>query len=244
MSLFIGDDSMILNALICDDEEKYINDIVRYFEKYCFEHKITCQYNCFHSGEDAMSSEEFYNIAFLDVEIGNVKGLQIAEKLKQKNKNIIIFFITAYEKYIDDAMNLFALRFLKKPLDYTRFYSGLDKAIELINEDIVEFYIKDSNKIKKIKANQIIYIETLDHKTKVVTEKQIYYSANLISYWEAQLTHSNFYRVHKSYILNMDYIDEYQRNEVKLINGEIVPIAYRNQSEFRKYFYNQLKKRR
>lgn len=235
---------MTLHALICDDEEKCVSDIVKYFEKYCLEHKINCTYNCFTSGEDALASDEFYSIAFLDVEIGNVTGLQIAEKLKQRNKNIIIFFITAYEKYIDDAMNLFALRFLEKPLDYTRFYSGLDKAIELINEDIVEFYIKDSNKVKKIKANTVMYIETLNHKTKVVTDGKIYYSSNLIAYWDKQLTHSNFYRVHKSFILNLDYVCEYQRNEVKITSGEIVPIAYRNQSEFRKYFYNYLRRRR
>lgn len=235
---------MTINAIICDDEDCCIETIEKYLVKYCEEHKITCFYDCFNTAEEAINSDVTYNIAFLDVEMGEINGLKIAEHLKQKNKNIIVFFITDYEKYIDDAMNLFALRFIKKPLDYTRFYSGLDKAIELINEDVVEFYLKDSKKLLKIKSNEIIYIETIGHKTKVVTDNGVYYSGDLIDFWQKKLTHSSFYRIHKSFILNLDYINEYQRIEVKLSNGDIIPVSYRNQTAFRKYFYDYLKRRK
>lgn len=235
---------MTINALICDDENSCVETIEKYLKKYCQEHNVTCFCDCFNTSEEAINSKVKYNIAFLDVEIGDINGLEIAEHLKQNNKNIIVFFITDYEKYIDDAMNLFALRFLKKPLDYTRFYSGLDKAIELINEDVVEFYLKDSKKLLKIKSNEIMYIETISHKTKVATVNKIYYSSELIDSWERMLAHSSFYRVHKSYILNLDYVNEYQRIEVKLSNGEIIPVSYRNQTAFRKYFYDYLKRRK
>ena len=98
--------------------------------------------------------------------------------------------------------------------------------------------------VLKIKSKDIMYVETLDHKTKVVTPDAIYYSSDLIDYWHKKLTHSSFYRVHKSYIVNLDYVNEYKRNEVKLINGEIIGISYRNQPDFRKYFFNYLKRRK
>lgn len=235
---------MTINALICDDNKSCCETILQYLLKYCEERNIICFYDCFNSGEDAITSDKLFNIAFLDIEIGDVSGLDIAKKLKNSNKNIIIFFITDYEKYIDDAMDLFALRFIKKPLDYSRFYNGLDKAIELINEDDVEFYLKDSNTVLKIKSKDIMYIETLDHKTKVVTSKGVYYSSNLIEHWQKKLTHISFYRVHKSYIVNLDYVNEYKRSEVKLTNGEIVAVSYRSQPAFRKYFFNYLKRRK
>lgn len=235
---------MTINALICDDQRPCCDTILQYLLKYCEERNFTCFYDTYTKGEDALSTEKSYNIAFLDIEINNVSGLDVAKHLKEKNKNVIIFFITEYEKYIDDAMDLFALRFIKKPLDYSRFYSGLDKAIELINEDDVEFYLKDTNKVLKIKSKDIMYVETLDHKTKVVTTNAIYYSSELIEYWNKKLTHISFYRVHKSYIINLDYVVEYKRNEVKLINGEIIGISYRNQPNFRKYFFSYLKRRK
>ena len=143
-----------------------------------------------------------------------------------------------------DAMDLFALRFIKKPLDYQRFCSGLDKAVELINDETIELFLKDSNIVQKIKSKDIIYVETDDHKVKVVTTLGIFYSSDLIDYWEKKLTHISFYRVHKSYIVNLDYIDQYKRNELKLTTGELIGISYRNQPNFRKYFFDYLKRRK
>lgn len=235
---------MTLNALICDDEKICCDTVLQYLLKYCEERKFTCFYDMYEKGEEALLSEKTYNIAFLDIEINNISGLEIAKHLKEKNKNIIIFFITEYEKYIDDAMDLFALRFIKKPLNYQRFYAGLDKAIELINDDEIEIYLKNENSVKKIKSKNLIYIETNDHKVKIVTIDGIFYSNELIDYWEKKLSHISFYRVHKSYIINLDYIEEYKRNEIKLSTGEIIGVSYRNQPNFRRYFYNYLKRRK
>lgn len=235
---------MIINALICDDEQKYIDQVLRCLEEYCFDNNLLFNADSFTDGVQAIKSQKIYNIAFLDIEVGNISGLDIAKSLKNKNKNVIIFFITAYEKYIDDAMNLFALRFIKKPIDNARLYSGLDKAISLINEDEISFYLKDSGTIINVMAKEIMYIEIGDHKTIVVTENKSYYSKEKLDYWEQKLTNICFCRPHKSFIINMEYIDKYQRNEVTLKKGKIIPIAYRKQKEFRKTFWNYLRRRK
>lgn len=112
---------MVINALICDDEQKYIEQIQKCLIDYCYDHSITYHIDTFANGMLAIHSPNAYNIAFLDIEIDNVSGLDIAKSLKEKNKNVVVFFITAYEKYIDDAMDLFALRFIKKPIDNMLF---------------------------------------------------------------------------------------------------------------------------
>lgn len=235
---------MVINALICDDEQKYIDEISTFLDGYCYDHSLTYKVDTFTDGQLAINSKKIYNIAFLDIEVGKISGLDIAKSLKDKNKNIIIFFITAYEKYIDDAMNLFALRFIKKPIDKTRLYSGIDKALSLINEDQIDFYLKDSGTIINLKANEIMYIEIGDHKTIVVTENKSYNSNEKLDYWEQKLTNVCFCRPHKSFIINMEFIEKYQRNEVTLKNNIIIPIAYRKQTEFRKIFWDYLKRRK
>lgn len=98
--------------------------------------------------------------------------------------------------------------------------------------------------MQKITAKDIIYLETDNRRVKIVTTMGIFYSPDLIDYWEKKLTHISFYRIHKSYILNLDHIEQYKRNEVKLTSGEIIGISYRKQSAFRNYFYNYLKRRK
>ncbi len=235
---------MVINALICDDEIQYIDKISKCLNDFCYDHSITYKAEAFTNGLDAINSVNTYNIAFLDIEIDNISGLEIAKALKERNKNLIVFFITAYEKYIDDAMDLFAFRFIKKPLNRARLYKGLEKAVSLINEEEISIYLKDSKAIQNIKASDIMYIEIGDHKTMISTEDQIYNSSESLDYWETKLTNVCFCRPHKSFILNMKYIDKYQRNEVTLTNGNIIPIAYRKQKEFRKIFGDYLKRRK
>lgn len=235
---------MIINALICDDEEQCVNKIYNCLDNFCYDHSLIYKADTFTNGLDAINSENTYNVAFLDIEIDNISGLDIAKELKKRNKNVIVFFITAYEKYIDDAMDLFALRYIKKPVSQERLYNGLEKAISLINEDEITIYLKDSDSIQKVKAGDIMYIEIGDHKTIISTKDKTYYSPENLDYWENLLTNVCFCRPHKSFILNMEYVYKYRRNEVLLTNNKIIPIAYRKQTDFRRIFSDYLKRRK
>lgn len=235
---------MFINAIICDDEKKYADEVLVCLSDYFSDYNIDSNIDVFIDGTQAINSDKIYNMAFLDIEINGVSGLEVARKLKENNKHIIIFFITAYEKYIDDAMDLFALRFIKKPIDHIRLYNGLEKAVRLINEDEVSFYLKDSKQYQNIKAKDVIYVEASNRKVTVVTENKTYNTAESMDFWEEALTNISFCRPHKSFILNMEYVQVYQRNEVTLNDGTIIPIAYNKQKEFRKTFCEYLKRRK
>lgn len=229
-----------MNILICDDEEKYINEIKEQVSAFMDNHSIEANINTFCSGEEAIQSSETnnYDIAFIDVEIGNIKGTDIAAILKQKNKHIIIFIITAYEKYLDEAMDLNVLRFLTKPINSKRLNSGLEKAITLIDNSFVDIYLKKDTNIVKVPTNNIIYIEIVDRNTKIVTETDTYISSSNIKYWKEKLTASFFYQVHTSFIINMKFITKYSRDLVELKYKYQIPIAYRKRAQFRSYFLN------
>ena len=78
---------MVINALICDDDQKCVDQISEYLDHYCYDHSLSYSVKSFTDGMQAIRSEAVYNIAFLDIEIGNVSGLDIAKALKEKNKN-------------------------------------------------------------------------------------------------------------------------------------------------------------
>lgn len=229
-----------MNILICDDEQKYIDDIQKHVSIFMDKHGYDENIDTFLSGEEAIESckNNSYDIAFLDIEIGNIKGTEIAKILKENNKHVIIFIITAYDKYLDEAMDLNVLRFLTKPINVKRLNSGLEKAIALIDNSIVDVYLKKDSEIIKVPANNIIYIEIVDRCTKIVTDKDVYMSSSSIKYWKEKLTASFFYQVHTSFIINMKFITKYSRELVELKYKYLIPIAYRKRSKFRNYFLN------
>lgn len=232
-----------MKIIICDDEKAYVEDVKNNVDLFFKSRGIDAEFDTFTETSIIKNqANNFYDIAFLDVEIDDVLGTDIAYQLKNINPHIVIFIITSYEKYLDDAMDLNVFRFLKKPLDSRRLQSSLEKAIDFIDDMVVEFYLKENKEcnegLRKIKvvSNDIVYIEIVGHLTKVVTKNKTYLSENKMNYWKEKLSASFFYLVHNSFIINMKYITSYQRSLVVLENKYEVPIAYRKQAPFKSYF--------
>lgn len=229
-----------MRIAICDDEQEYIKSISDYVNTYFKEKCIDYKIYEFDSGEDLLFSNNSFDILFLDVEIGDKNGLEIGKKLRSENENIIIFVITAFDKYLDGAFDLKAFRFLSKPLDVQRFYAALDAAVELLDNSTISFIDCKSSQRINLPIKDIIYVEIDNRKTKIVSIEGTNYSKEKMSYWKNTLNASYFAVPHSSFVINMNFSIFHKRNEVTLKykdNTYIIPISAPKQPEFReKYF--------
>lgn len=224
---------------VCDDEKSYVDNIRQHLEFYSKDRNINLEIHTFCSGAALLNSKIKFNIAVLDVEMPGASGIEIGKILRSKNPHIVLLYITAYKKYLDEALNLNAARFFEKPLDSQRFYSGLDNAIKRIDDSTIKFFLKDQKTIFQINADDIIYveIEQLGHrKTNVVTINGTYVSSNKITFWEEKLISTVFVKTHKSYIVNMNYVTKYERDILELAKTYTVPISRNYQAAFHKRF--------
>lgn len=224
---------------VCDDEKSYVDNIRQHLEFYSKDRNINLEIHTFCSSAALLNSNIKFNIAVLDVEMPGASGIEIGKILRSKNPHIVLLYITAYKKYLDEALNLNAARFFEKPLDSQRFYSGLDNAIRRIDDSTIKFFLKDQKTIFQINADDIIYveIEQLGHRrTNVITTNGTYVSSNKITFWEEKLISTVFVKPHKSYIVNMNYITKYERDTLELAKTYTVPISRNYQVAFHKRF--------
>lgn len=105
-----------MNILICDDDKLYVDMIRKYVDEFFADHKITdykvYEYN---SGDEVAKNNEKIDIAFLDVEMDGINGIEAGKCLRNNNKNIVLFIITSYMGYLDDAMDEGVFRYINKP---------------------------------------------------------------------------------------------------------------------------------
>lgn len=227
-----------MRIIICDDDKAYAEEIEKNVKEMLYEQKIKAEFNVFYDSSTLCSLDTYYDIAFLDIQMKPYTGIEIAEKLKVTNPYIIIFIITSYDKYLDDAMDLNVFRYIKKPLDIRRLRNGLSKALNLIDSNVITFFIKNGKHSSSVLSNDIVYIETIGRSTKVVTVNEEYISDNKINFWREKLVASFFYQVHKSFIINMKHITDYKRDTVILSEKYTIPVSYRKQADFRGFFLN------
>ena len=228
-----------MKIAICDDNLNIVDEVKNLLDEYALSKNLSLDISTFNDGQAVLESDERFNIAILDVEMPGCNGIELGKILREKNRHIVLMYITSHKKYLDEALNLNAARFFEKPIDSKRFYDGLDNALKRIDNTTIKFFLKEDNASVRINANDIIYveIEPIGHrKTKIVTEEKTYISSNKIVFWEEHLISSLFVKTHKSYIINMEYITKYENNTLQPDGKYNIPISRNYQSSVHKAF--------
>lgn len=225
-----------MNIVVCDDNLNIISEIKEMLNEYSAIKNVPLEISTFDNGKAVLDSNENYNIAILDVEMPDMNGIALGEELRKRNKQIVLIYLTAHSQYLDFALNLNAARFFEKPIDKDRFFSGMDNAIERIDNTTINFFIRDDKTQVRITAESIVYIEISHRKTKVVTEDKTYFTTHTLDYFKDRLVSSIFAQPHKSYIINFNFITAYERGEIVLDGQYKIPVSRSKQTEFHKSF--------
>lgn len=232
-----------MKILICDDEQQYVDELKIHIENFMKSRVADFTIDTANNPQAVADSNEIYQLAFLDIQMDALNGISLARILKERNNKIVIFFVTSYNDYQDEAMDLRAFRFFEKPFNAERLYSGLEKAMEYIDESYVDFYVWADNEHKKILVDDVIYVERGNRQVTLVTTQGNFTTRESFDEWCAILQNSFFYRVHKSFIVNLHYVTGYKYSELFVQNNVRIPIASRRQTDFHKFWFAYLRRR-
>lgn len=232
-----------MKILICDDEQQYIDKLKIHIEEFMRCRGVNFEIHTANNSQSIANNNETYQLAFLDIQMSELDGISLAKVLKERNSKIAIFFVTSFNDYQDEAMDLRAFRFFEKPFNADRLYSGLEKAMEYIDENYIDFYIYADNEQKKILVDEVIYVERRNRQVTLVTTQGNYTTRESFDEWCEILQNSFFYRVHKSFIVNLHYVTSYKYSELFIQNNIRIPIASKRQTDFHRFWFTYLRRR-
>ena len=115
--------------------------------------------------------------------------------------------------------------------------------MEYIDESYIDFYIYTNNEQKKILTDDVIYVERGNRQVTLITTHGNYITRETFDDWCNILQNSFFYRVHKSFIVNLHYITSYKYTELWIQDNIRIPIASRRQADFHKFWFAYLRRR-
>lgn len=226
-----------MRIAVCDDDKNYSQLLSNYVKSYFTDKHIQLECEEYASGEDLLNSKLNFDIVFLDIEMKEISGIKVSEELNKRNKNTVIFIVTSYNSYLDDAMDLKVFRFIdKKLISPERIYTSLDKALLQINQGHIVIEAVD-NEIVKIPKNDIMYVEVNKRKTTVVTADGRYVTYKALNYFKDQLTSNDFVIPHNSFIVNLNFVKKYRRDVLTMKDDFKINISQRKQPEIRRLFF-------
>ncbi len=232
-----------LKALIIDDEPLAHMVILEYVKDISF---IEIVGQCNLATEAiAFLQNKAVDLLFLDINMPKIKGLDFLRTLKNPPLAIIT---SAYQEYALESFELDVCDYLLKPFRFDRFLKAVNKAQEMyqlregsaINETPKKevnttLFIKADKRLINVDLSEIYYFESYGNYVKVWLKDQFHLTPRTLISFVAQVPENDFYRIHKSFLINRKYIDYVEGNFLLMKNGKQLPIGKNHRSDFKRF---------
>lgn len=234
----------MVNIAICDDQDYDRKNLRQILEKISLRNNIIFNIEEFRSGKELLNIYKRdipkYDVIFLDIVLGDSNGIDIAKCILDLYDSVKFIILSSSKEFILDGYDISAVNYIIKPALGEKIEKELFRAID-IQENNKKFYeINKSGNTVLLKLNNIYYFE-VDHRKINVYEK-----GNVIDYYEKldnvekDLNDKGFKRCHRSYVINISKIKELKSNEVKLLNGQVVPVGRKYKESLKETFFNYI----
>ena len=211
----------MIRIAVCDDENVIVNQIEHIISEVCKRESIPVNIDVFYSGRELkrqVTSGTKYDIIFLDIQMKGGDGITAAENIRKVDDNVLLIYVSGYDKYMMELFRLDVFGFIKKPIDE-----------EILTKTFLETYQRVCSKM--------VYFESNARKVTIYTQNGEHYTFNgKLSEIEQKMSDGKipFLRVHQSYLVNYYLIRSRTKIEITLVNGKKLPI-----SEERQKYFNQ-----
>lgn len=223
---------MKLNCIVVDDDLMARKSL----ERLCEKNEHVDLLGVFENGQlalDFLSTHDNVDLMFLDVEMPELSGIEVLEKLTVLP---MVVFITAKTEYAYEAFEFSALDYMRKPITMPRFEQSVLKAVETMQkrqafrEESNEVYVRDNGRFVRVPCEDILFFENVGDYVRVKTEKSQHIIHGTLKSIDEKLNDARFLKVHRSYIVNLSKIKDIEENSL-VIEKTVIPISRANKGE-------------
>ena len=235
----------MIKIAICDDENIIVNQIENIILNVCKTEGILVDTDAFYCGETlekAVMLGTKYDLIFLDIQMKNGDGITTAKNIREMDENVLLIYVSGYDKYMMELFRLDVFAFIKKPIhEEIVIKTFLEANLKIINK-MFYFTFRYKNEEYKIPCKDILYFDSSGRKVNIHNRNgEIDVFNGKLSDVELKLLDGKipFMRIHQSYLVNYYLIKSRSKSEVSLVNGTKLPISEDRQKNF-SYQYSRL----
>jgi|GEM_PF-1746045 len=191
----------------------------------------------FADSANVLKSKIKFDIAVIEIGTENNNGVELGEALKSRFPYLKIIYLADNYDSLDKCIDIGVVRYFVRPLSDTRLNLGIMEAVKRLETETVTINLKSGFETNRIIIKNIIFVEIVNRKTKLVTVNGTYLSKHSLTYWRERLSDFGFVSTHISFLVNMNCITRYRRNKFVILNNKYeVPISRSRCSEFHKCY--------
>ncbi|WP_294413858.1 LytTR family DNA-binding domain-containing protein [uncultured Ruminococcus sp.] len=219
----------MIRIAIVDDADIICQTIEEFLISFSKKNGVSIDYDSYYSGEEIIHKlgQSYYDLIFLDIEIGVKNGIDVSKHLREvlKNETTEIIYVSSYRHYAVELFDYDPITFLSKPIEIEKMINAFTKFLKRlkINEEIFAF--KKERELIRVPLKDILYFESSDHKIILHSKVEQYIFYDKMERLVALLEKQKFLYVHKSFFVNSKHIQKYEYETILVDDGTEIPIA-------------------
>jgi len=218
----------VFRIAICDDNKYDIKTISSALDV-LREEGVELETVAFTDGFDLIKNFENgtrYHLLILDMVMDSINGIETAKRIREYDVSMPILIVTSTREFALEGYLVNAWRYITKPLDNERFLDEIKIILDSVSKRDETYFVIDSSKgLIKLKLDDILYFDSNLHTITAHTAKEQYPFRGKLSQIEEDYTGKNFFRIHKSYLVNLRHIKKISKLCVTLINDEVIDVS-------------------
>ena len=234
---------MTYTVAVCDDDQTQIDILKNNLIRYSIDTDIDFFIDEYISGELLIekykSLKSPYDIIFLDMEMPDIKGLDVAAAIRElPDRNVSIAFVTSYPEYMQDSFDVQASQYIIKPVVYEQLAKKLDIILKCINASYTNIkVISEKSGERVLYLDDVICIETeKSSKLLVTTISETFLITAKLSDLAKELSDKDFISVHRTCLANMKYFRKFNSDSLEFTSGKTVNLSRRRLPEVKELF--------
>ena len=234
----------MLKIAVCDDEQRERDYAAGLVKEYLAENHIAARVDVFHSAVELMEAlhHDNYGLLFLDILMPGFSGIQAARELRNFDSETGIVFLTSSPEFAVESYRLDAFYYLLKPLDREELFLVLDRFLRQRQRSGEALLLNTASGLVRLSCGRIEAVEVNSrHLLFYLNDGSVREIPGTLTEYEPQLLKTGaFVKVHRSYLVNMDYIQHLQGAELTTSGGKKVPVSRLLSNQVRKEYMDYL----
>ncbi len=238
----------MLQIAVCDDNIEELSNMVQLINLYRASKNLICEYAVFANGFDLISVLEKgkrFDIYCLDIIMPGFTGIDVAKEIRAFDKTAPVLFFTSSPEFALENYSVKAINYVLKPISKEKLFFTFDEMLEQIravsNDDAV--IVKSHEGIQKILISNLVFVEVIGRNVlyHLLSGKVIECTESFSAVCDNLLKYDRFIKTHRSYLVNMQYVDTIENHQVTLQTLSSVPVAQGKAREIKqKYLAYQM----
>ena len=217
-----------MRIAVVEDNDSEAAVLDKYLKKFAEENDLQIDCSRFSDGNEVVREYQCtWDLILLDIEMPLMNGMEAARKIREKDSEVIIIFITQMAQYAIEGYSVRALDYILKPIHYYSFSSKLDQVREILAaRQKRKILINTRSGQIRLSPEHLLYVEVQDHTLCYHTQQEPLYATGnqSLSRLAEELSDCGFARCHQAFLVNLQYVIRYDKKTVCL-SSDTLPMS-------------------